>query len=158
MTSSNGNIFRVTVPLCGEFTGHRWIPVSDVELWCFLWSVPEKRDWASNRDAIDLRPYRAHYDVTVIQAFRLAGWLRHRNVQAMSLLCFLASIKFTWAAFNSGKICWNKYWYNQNILFPFATMFPTHNVFCIWLKSKWMNKSIGILNFAFITHRLHTKP
>ena len=26
MTSSNGNIFRVTGHLCGEFTGHRWIP------------------------------------------------------------------------------------------------------------------------------------
>ena len=44
MTSSNGNIFHVTGPLCGEFTGHRWIPLtkaSDVELWCFLWSTPE---------------------------------------------------------------------------------------------------------------------
>ena len=44
MTSSNGNIFRVTGPLCGEFTGPRWIPrtkASDAELWCFLWSVPE---------------------------------------------------------------------------------------------------------------------
>ena len=26
MTSSNGNIFRITGLLCGEFTGHRWIP------------------------------------------------------------------------------------------------------------------------------------
>ena len=26
MTSSNENIFRVTGPLCGECTGHRWIP------------------------------------------------------------------------------------------------------------------------------------
>ena len=26
MTSSNGNIFRVTGHLCGEFTGARWIP------------------------------------------------------------------------------------------------------------------------------------
>ena len=26
MTSLNGNIFRVTGPLCGEFIGHRWIP------------------------------------------------------------------------------------------------------------------------------------
>ena len=26
MTSSNGNIFRVTDHLCGEFTGSRWIP------------------------------------------------------------------------------------------------------------------------------------
>ena len=44
MTSSNGNIFRVTGHLCGEFTGPRWIPntkTSDAELWCFLWSTPE---------------------------------------------------------------------------------------------------------------------
>ena len=44
MTSSNGNIFRVTGHLCGEFTGPRWIPrtkASDAELWCFLWSAPE---------------------------------------------------------------------------------------------------------------------
>ena len=45
MTSSNGNIFRVIGPLCGEFTGCRWIPLtkaSDVELCCFPWSVPWK--------------------------------------------------------------------------------------------------------------------
>ena len=45
MTSSNGNLFRVTGPLCGEFTGHRWIPrtkASDTELWCFLWTAPEE--------------------------------------------------------------------------------------------------------------------
>ena len=45
MTSSNGNIFRVTGPLCGEFTGQRWIPrtkASDAELWCPLWSGPEQ--------------------------------------------------------------------------------------------------------------------
>ena len=44
MTSSNGNIFRVTGPLCGEFTGPRWIPctkASDAELRFFLWSEPE---------------------------------------------------------------------------------------------------------------------
>ena len=45
----NGNICSymslvLCFPLCGEFTGHRWIPLtkaSDVELWCFLWSAPE---------------------------------------------------------------------------------------------------------------------
>ena len=44
MTSSNGNIFRVTGHLCGEFTGLRWIPrtkASDAGLWCFLWSASE---------------------------------------------------------------------------------------------------------------------
>ena len=46
MTSSNGNIFRVTGRLWGEFTGHRWIPLtkaSDAEFWCILWSAPEQR-------------------------------------------------------------------------------------------------------------------
>ena len=40
----NGNIFRVTGHLCGEFTGPRWIPptkASDAELWNFLWSASE---------------------------------------------------------------------------------------------------------------------
>ena len=44
MTSSNGNIFRVTGHLCGEFTGPRWIPLtkaSDAGLWCFPWSAIE---------------------------------------------------------------------------------------------------------------------
>ena len=39
VTWSNGNIFRVTGPLCGEFSGHGWIPLtnaSDAELWCFF--------------------------------------------------------------------------------------------------------------------------
>ena len=46
MTSSNGNIFRVTGHLCGEFTGHRWIPrtkASDAELWCFFYLRLNKR-------------------------------------------------------------------------------------------------------------------
>ena len=65
MTSSNGNIFRVTGPLCGEFTGDRWIPhtkASDAELWCFLWI----NGWVNNREAGDLRRQRAHYDVIVM--------------------------------------------------------------------------------------------
>ena len=44
MTSSNGNILRVTGPLCVEFTGPRWIPLtkaSNTELWYFLWSAPQ---------------------------------------------------------------------------------------------------------------------
>ena len=48
MTSSNGNMFRVTGHLCGEFTGPRWIPrtkASDAELWCFLWSAPWINGW-----------------------------------------------------------------------------------------------------------------
>ena len=45
MTSSDGNIFRVTGPLCEEFTDHRWIPLTkacNAELWYFLWFAPEQ--------------------------------------------------------------------------------------------------------------------
>ena len=45
MMSSNGNIFRVTGPSCGEFTGHRWTPLTkacDAELWCYLLGAPEE--------------------------------------------------------------------------------------------------------------------
>ena len=45
MTSSNENIFRVIGPLCGEYTGHRWISLTnaiDADLWCLLWSAPEQ--------------------------------------------------------------------------------------------------------------------
>ena len=52
MTSSNGNIFRVSDPLCGEFTGHRWMP------WI--------NGWVNNGEAGDLRRHRAHYDITVM--------------------------------------------------------------------------------------------
>ena len=65
MTSSNGNIFRVTGPLWGEFTGGRWLPLtkaSEVELWCFLWID----GWANNRNAGDLRRHCARYVVTVM--------------------------------------------------------------------------------------------
>ena len=69
MTSSNGSIFCVTGPLCGEFIGHRWIPrkkTSDAPLWCFLWSAPWINIWVNNRKAGDLRRHRAHNDVIVM--------------------------------------------------------------------------------------------
>ena len=65
MTSSNGNIFRVTAHLSGEFTGLQWIPstkASDAEL--FVWSE-EKNIRVNNCEAGDLSRNRVHYDVTV---------------------------------------------------------------------------------------------
>ena len=46
MTSPNGNLFRVTGSLYGEFTGHRWNPLteaSEAELWCFFYLRLNKR-------------------------------------------------------------------------------------------------------------------
>ena len=52
-TSSNGNIFRVTGPLCGEFTGHRWIPAQrpvtrNFDVFFYL-NKRSQRLWAMNK-------------------------------------------------------------------------------------------------------------
>ena len=64
MTSSNGSIFRVTSPLCREFTGHRWIP-----------RYASINGWVNNREAGDLRRHRAQYDVIVINFTNIIMWL-----------------------------------------------------------------------------------
>ena len=71
MTSSNGNISRVTDHLCGEFTGPRWIPPHKGQ-WrgalmfslIYVWI----NGWVNNPEAGDLRRCRAHYDVIVMWA------------------------------------------------------------------------------------------
>ena len=84
MTSSNGNIFRVTGHLCGKFSGHRWIPRtknSDAELWYFLWSACIN-DWVNNSETGDLRRHCANYDVTV-----MGMWLLHGTKTTRTLSC-----------------------------------------------------------------------
>ena len=56
-TFSKGNIFRVTGSLCGEFTGHRWNPLtkaSDAEFWCLFWSAPWRNGGVNTREAIGI--------------------------------------------------------------------------------------------------------
>ena len=67
MTSSNRNIFLVTGPLCREFIGQQWIPLtkaSDVEFWWVFLSVSWINGWVNSGEAGDLR--HAHYDVIVM--------------------------------------------------------------------------------------------
>ena len=58
MTSSNGNIFRVTGHLCGEFTGLGILMFSSI--------CARINCWVNNRGAGDLRRHRAPYDVIVM--------------------------------------------------------------------------------------------
>ena len=72
MTSSNINFFRVTGPLWGESTGHRWIPSDSPHKgqWRGALMFPLicawTNGWPNSRYAGDLRRHRAHYDVTVL--------------------------------------------------------------------------------------------
>ena len=87
MTSSYGHIFRVTGPLCGELTGHRWIPLtkaSGMGLWCFLWSTPEH---TVDREAGDLRCHRLHHDVTVMYLLCKIGSCLFPLTNDLNYLC-----------------------------------------------------------------------
>ena len=68
MTSTNGNIFRVTGPLCGEFTGHQWIPLAKALTRSFYVFSDQRLNKRSSKqsEAGDLRHHRAHYDVIVM--------------------------------------------------------------------------------------------
>ena len=68
MTSSNGNIFRVTGHLCREFTGNRWIPRKGPWRGALMFSLICTciNCWVNNRQAGDLRRHRARYDVIVM--------------------------------------------------------------------------------------------
>ena len=68
MTSSNGNIFRVTGPLCGEFTGPGEFPHKGQWRGSLMFSLIYSwiNDWVNNREAGDLRRHRGHYDVIVM--------------------------------------------------------------------------------------------
>ena len=70
MTSSNGNIFRVAgicagnSPVPGEFPAQRPVTRSfDV-----FFDLRLINGWVNNRKAGDLRRYRAHYDVMVMNS------------------------------------------------------------------------------------------
>ena len=66
MTSSNGNIFRVTGPLCGEFTGTSEFPSQRPVTRSFVVFFDLHLEWVNNGEAGDLRRHRAHYDVIVM--------------------------------------------------------------------------------------------
>ena len=57
MSSSNGNIFCVTGPLWGEFTSHRWIPLTKASAFMFSVICAWTNGWANHRDAGDWKSY-----------------------------------------------------------------------------------------------------
>ena len=79
MTSSNGNIFRVTglcagnspVPVNSPHKG-QWRGALMFSLICALIN-----DWVNNREAGDFRRYRGHYDVRVMESLKYHIWSSH---------------------------------------------------------------------------------
>ena len=100
MTSSNGNIFRVTGHLCGEFTGPRWIPrteASDAEVWGFFFNLllnkRLSKQWWGWWFETPLHPLWRHCNasddqIQIPSIYRSAPW-RHQveKFSALLVLC-----------------------------------------------------------------------
>ena len=104
MMSSNGHIFRVGGHLCGEFTGHRWIPAQRQVTRSFdvFFDLCLKKGWVNNRAAGDLRRHRAHYDVIVMSyeiwsltSKKMCFFLHTRYWIAFSQIPFTLLVGFT---------------------------------------------------------------
>ena len=84
ITSSNGNIFRVTGPLWGEFKWRRALMFSLICTWT--------NGWVHIRDAGELRRHHAHYDVTVMKYYeytisRVTPVVLNRNISPYTSVC-----------------------------------------------------------------------
>ena len=95
MTSSNGNIFRVTGPLCGKFTGHPHKGHSDAELLMFS-LICDLNGWVNNREAGDSRWHRAHHDVTVMYDSTYTTMTVLHSYQCISAASCLRTVHVDW--------------------------------------------------------------
>ena len=98
MTSSNGNIFRVTGHLCWEFTGRRWIHRKGKWRGALMFSLicAWINGWVNNREAGDLTRYSAHYDITVMLLLSVATCLKSQEGVSYSLL-YITKLEITLA-------------------------------------------------------------
>ena len=118
MTSSNGNIFRVTGPLLGgihrspvdSLTQRPVTPSFDV----FFNLHVNKQLW-KNRDPGDLRRHRAHYDVHVIQAryMCIAHKICIRFLYGGAITSVLSG--FVWAIHPYSSGLFQRYWGDPKI-------------------------------------------
>ena len=99
MTSSNGNIFRVTGHLCSEFTGALM----------FYLICAWMNGWVKNREAGDLRCHRAHYDVTVMESSSL-GVLLSSSLSNKSCKSTKIRVRVIFKLFVTQHICNSKFW------------------------------------------------
>ena len=151
MTSSNGNIFQVTSPLCGEFTSDRWIPLQRRVMRSFNVFFDLR---LNKREAGNLRRHRAHYDATVMMPL-VSGIDVHYIPQVVHTdcngLCFVVILVhfihtllgcFTGTRGNQGFA--NCLTLNKHQVIIWTVDFPTNRRMCI---SHWFST---MLTYCFL--------
>ena len=139
MASSNRNIARITGPLWGKSTGHRWIPLtkaSDAELYVFFdlrlnkWSNKRSRRW---RFETQLRTLWRHcYD----SAGRLHSSSIFSNSAASVLFIQMPQHLFPKPMNVQNRV--TSEFPISKIHFPTYPIFDSWNYFCWYRKSFWI--------------------
>ena len=127
MTSSNGNIFHVTGPLCGGI--HRWLVNSPHKgQWRGALVFPLICGWADNCEADDLRRHCVHYAVSVMR------WLC-RQCNDSSEIATQNFIILRWK-YNLSIVWWWKYvkHFNRNVYPPP----PLWNIYSYKFVKAWL--------------------
>ena len=124
MTSSNGNVFRVTGSLCWEFTGH-WRGALMISLIC-AWT----NGWVNNHEAGDLRRHRADNDFIVMNkvvslAILMCHMFLDRTAFAQSIETITLRVSFGFPH-NQPCICDNKI--TQIILILSSSIIFRHDI------------------------------
>ena len=115
MTSSNGNIFRVTGLLCREFTCHSEFPAQRPVMRSFDVFLPCAwiNDWVNNREAGDLRCYRGHYGINVMMI----------SIQQLLIIKFTKYLGFIFF-----EVQISSQWFPQATIKVFKQTFPIHTM------------------------------
>ena len=129
MTSSNGNIFRVTGYLLRESTGNRWIPLSIRD----FFDVRLKSGWASTLGTADLRRHGAHGDVTVMISSQ-RNFDKILSDLVVHCVCYLPSIAWYSVAVWYRVTHCNRDKIAAIFQTTFSNTFPSMNIVVISLK------------------------
>ena len=132
MTSSNGNIFRVTGHLCGEFTGNRWIPLAkaiDAELWCFLNKQLNKQSWGwcfetpsrSSSPQCGNKPGQTPISTKIILC-KTRAWLNN-NIRLLNVKRFAWMANLCQNVADNHSVACHKEWSNTGVLFSSAVAY-----------------------------------
>ena len=154
ITSSNGNIFRVTGLLCEEFTGKfpSQRPVTrsfDVLFHLCL----NKNGWVNNREADDLTRRRNHHDVTVMLKSYSGRW-----TISLCKLCKwylypfqLYKIEHLWLLTTYTVMIWLAPYFRRKNLWSkalYSLLFWIYIYLCVclcvyWCHHLWCHKCLG---------------
>ena len=98
MTSTNGNIFRVTSLLSGEFIGHRWIPLTYRPVTRSFDVFFDLR--LNKRSSKQSRHHHAHYDVTYLISASVADRMPNHLWRHWQIAIMISNFKWkkNWAA------------------------------------------------------------